>query len=77
MVANDSFGTSDVPNESFATPLRASGAGFAVAAEADEERHRAGCQPPTWMPGLRAGSGSLLRMISRTTGGVSPRPRMR
>lgn len=32
---------------------------------------------PTWMRGLRAGSGSCLRRISRTTGGVSPRPRRR
>ncbi|MFJ6504061.1 ANTAR domain-containing protein [Streptomyces sp. NPDC091879] len=32
-------------------------------------------QPPTWMPGRRSGSGSLLRMISRVTGAVSPRPR--
>ncbi|MEU6428512.1 glycosyltransferase [Microbispora sp. NPDC046973] len=34
-------------------------------------------QPPTWMPGRRAGWGSLLRMISRTTGGVSPLPSRR
>jgi putative membrane protein len=34
-------------------------------------------QPPTWMPGRRAGSFSVLRMISRTTGAVSPRPRIR
>jgi putative membrane protein len=34
-------------------------------------------QPPTWMPGRRAGSFSALRMISRTTGAVSPRPRIR
>ncbi|WP_420711001.1 zinc-binding dehydrogenase [Streptomyces sp. NRRL F-2580] len=36
---------------------------------------RAGGQPPTWMPGRRSGSGSWLRMISRVTGAVSPRPR--
>lgn len=35
------------------------------------------CQPPTWMPGRRSGSGSLARMISRTTGAVSPRPSSR
>jgi hypothetical protein len=29
---------------------------------------------PTWTPGRRSGSGSFLRMISRTTGAVSPRP---
>ena len=34
-------------------------------------------EPPTWIAGRRAGSGSLLRMISRTTGAVSPRPRRR
>ncbi len=34
-------------------------------------------QPPTWMPGRRSGSGSLVRTISRTTGAVSPRPRSR
>jgi len=34
-------------------------------------------QPPTWMPGRLAGSGSLARMISRTTGAVSPRPSSR
>ena len=32
---------------------------------------------PTWMPGRRSGSGSFSRMISRTTGAVSPRPRSR
>ncbi|WP_143027759.1 NAD(P)-binding protein [Lentzea albidocapillata] len=34
-------------------------------------------QSPTWIPGRQAGSGSLARMISRTTGAVSPRPRSR
>ncbi|WP_369077276.1 arginase family protein [Paractinoplanes hotanensis] len=32
-------------------------------------------QDPTWMPGRRVWSGSCLRMISRVTGAVSPRPR--
>lgn len=32
---------------------------------------------PTWMPGLRSGSDSCARMISRTTGAVSPRPTSR
>ncbi|HET6270204.1 MAG TPA: aldehyde dehydrogenase family protein [Arthrobacter sp.] len=45
-------------------------------------RHRRGrwtpfsCQP-TWMRGLRAGSCSCSRRISRTTGAVSPRPSSR
>ncbi|WP_410673761.1 cytochrome c oxidase assembly protein [Amycolatopsis sp. cmx-4-68] len=49
---------------------------YAARGRAEARARRRG-QPPTWMPGRRAGSFSALRMISRTTGAVSPRPRSR
>ena len=55
------------------------GIGYRFVASPEQRRRQPSAwgQPPTWMPGRRAGSGSLLRRTSRTTGAVSPRPRSR
>lgn len=47
------------------------------ACRAGAEQAAGGDGQPTWMPGRRDGSGSPDRMISRTTGAVSPRPSSR
>ncbi|WP_439900830.1 hypothetical protein [Streptomyces somaliensis] len=58
---------------------RAAGAAPSPAARSGAAASRpapgpSGPSPPTWIPGRRSGSGSWLRMISRVTGAVSPRP---